>query len=556
MYSLIQTTGRQREIVEVLLSYSWDYMRRLLKGDQTDEPELPTPAVLSEVLSELGPVYIKLGQLLSTRPDLLPPDYIEALASLQSDVPPIAWPEVEQLLNAELPYPMSEIFAEINRQPIAAGSIAQIHKATLIEGDTIAIKVQRPGLEEVVEQDIALIKAIAELISGTKFGQSYDVVALAEEFGTALEEELDFRQEANHTDRLRQNLAQSPWFDANQLVIPQVYWELTTPRILALGWLEGVPLLRADLQVVRATGPSIGRDASAENQRQAVTTLLFRAFFQQYLEDGFFHADPHPGNIFYLQDGRVALLDCGMVGNLDPRTRSALIELMLAIISADTQRCAQLTLQLAEPMRPVNLVQLENDIDRLLRRYYNQKLGDFNTSQAFYELLQAGRRNNLRWPGSIGLFVKSLANLEGVGRQFNPSLNVFEELRPLTFDLLRQQLLGDNLLQTLLRTGLEFRNLTLESPGQFGFLLNRLSTEALQWNVSLSGLDSLRRSLDDSANRISFSIVAGSLIMGAALITANQRTLSLYWFSLTLFAAASFLGLWLVISILRSGRLR
>ena len=311
-------------------------------------------------------------------------------------------------------------------------------------------------------------------------------------------------------------------------------------------WLDGQPILAA---------PTGGYGAQTEN-RNALSQLLFRSFFQQYFIDGFFHADPHPGNIFYLSDGRLALLDCGMMGRLDPRTRTTLTEMVLAIISADAQRCAQLTLQLAEPLQDVDLARLEFDYSRLLARYYGLSLQNLNTAAAFAEILEAGTRNHLRWPANIGLFTKSLANLEGVARQFNPQVNLIDEIRPLKADLFRQQLVGDDPLQTFLRTGLEFRNLSLSAPRQFGFLLDRLSEETLTWNINVKDLTNLQLSIEQAANRRSFSTVVAALIIGAAIISSNQTNIQLQWLSSSLFAAATLLGLWLIISILRSGRWR
>ncbi len=549
MFALTQTSSRQREILEVFFRNGWDYMRGLLTGSKTDEPNLPPPAVFRKVLVELGPVYVKLGQLLSTRPDLLPGEYVEALTDLQANVPPVAWTEVEVLLRQQFRQPLEEIFSNINPQAVAAGSIAQTHRATLKNGQDVALKVQRPGIEVVVAQDIALIKSLAELASRTAFGQDYDVVALADEFTTAIQAELDFTQEATYTDQLRRNLCTSRWFDPNQIVVPEVHWNLTTKKLLVLEWLDGVPILLAKL-------PELREEKDADTQRREITTLLFRAFFQQLYIDGFFHADPHPGNLFYLNDGRLALLDCGMVGRLDPRTQQILTEMLLAIVDLDAQRCAQLTLELAEAGQPVSLSRLANDYDRMLRKYYNLSLSQINFSQVFYEILQVSRNNKIRLPSNMGLYAKTLANLEGVARSFNPEINLLDEIKPLMTDLFRRQLLGDNPLQTFLRTALDLKSLSLQSPRQVELLLDRVTSETLKWNITIRDLEPLRRSMDDSANRLSFSIVVGSLIIGAAIISANAQTSQLLLISNILFAVASFLGLWLVISILRSGRLR
>jgi predicted unusual protein kinase regulating ubiquinone biosynthesis (AarF/ABC1/UbiB family) len=563
--------GRQREIVEVFLKNGWDYMRRLLTGGAPDEPSLPPPKVLRNILIELGPVYVKLGQLLSTRPDLLSPAYIEALSGLQSTVPAVSAAQIQAYVLQHMGRSPDEVFAEIDYRAIAAGSIGQTHRAVLKNGQAVAVKVQRPGIEKQIERDVALIKDIARLVSNTQFGQRYNIIELAEEFKTALTNELDFTTEARYTDELRQNLIDSPWVDSARLSVPQIMWPLTNSKILVMEWLVGRPLLQADLPVVERYGAvGVADQASSASkpnslledllpsdqpdERSKITSLLFRAFLSQYFVTGFFHADPHPGNLFYLDDGRTALLDCGMMGRLDPQTRATLTELVLAIVSSDAQRCAQLTLQLTEPLKPVDLVRLESDYSRLLGRYYGITLEQFNTAEAFSAVIQTGIRNNLRWPANIGLFAKSLANLEGVARQFNPSINLMSEIKPLMVDLFRQQLVGDDPLQMFLRTGLEFRNLSLSAPRQLGFLLDRLSDETLQWNVRIQGVESMQRSIERAANRRAFSTVVAALIIGAAIISTAQQTTELQWLSSLLFAAASLLGLWLIGSILRSGR--
>jgi ubiquinone biosynthesis protein len=548
--------SRQREIVEILLHHGWDFMRQILTigkavgGDAQKEPrvDIPPPDILRNILTDLGPVYVKLGQLLSTRPDLLPVEYIQALSELQSNVPPIDWNEIETILVQQLRQQPSEIFREIDRYPVAAGSIAQTHRAILKDGRQVALKVQRPGIDSLVTRDIALIKRIAELLSGTDFGKRYDLVSLASEFSTALQSELDFTQEAQYAAALRKNLLAGKWFDTTKIMVPEIDRQLSTQKLLVMEWLDGVPILSA-----RLTGKNYGDNIQQE--RQAITVLCFRAFFQQYLVDGLFHADPHPGNLFYLNDGRVAILDCGMMGRLDARTQSSLMEMILAIVNSDAQRCAQITLQLAEPMGELNLSRLEWDYDRLLHKYNNLNLQSMNASEAFYEILQAARRNNLRWPSNIGLFAKSLANLEGVGRQFNPDVNLFEEVRPLMNDMFQRQLIGDDPLQSLLRTGLELKNLSLESPRQLAFLLDRFSSETLKLNITIQNLDGIQNSIDEAANRRSLGTIIAASIVGAAIVSSNAQTPQLQLLSNILFGVASILGLWLIIKIIRSGNL-
>lgn len=546
---LVQTSSRQGEILEVVLRNGWDYMRRLLTGGKVDEPKLPPPAVLRNILIDLGPVYVKLGQLLSTRPDLLPAEYIDALSTLQAEVPPVDWSEVEIVLRKQLSQPIEEIFSSINYIPVAAGSIAQTHHAVLKDGRAVALKVQRPGLSAVVEQDIALIRFIARLVAQTEFGQYYDIVSIAEEFSQALRNELDFTEEARYTDQLRQNLSETRWFDPSQLVVPEIYWEYTTDKLIAMEWLDGVAVLSAF--------PPISVEGAIDiERREEISTLLLRAFFQQICLDGFFHADPHPGNIFYLNDDRVALLDCGMVGRLDPRTQQLILELVLAIVNLDAQRCTQLVLQLAPPVQPINRVKLETEFDRLLRRYYSLNISQVNFSKLVYEVLQVVRDNKVRVPGNLGLCAKAIANLEGIARSLDPNFNIPNKIRPMMTEVFQRQIVGEAPMIALLRTVLDVKNLSLQSPRQVELLLDRVTSETLQWNLSVREAEPLRRTVDSSANRVSFSIVVGSLIMGAAIISSNTQSSQVYWVSDVLFAAASFLGLWLIISILRSGPLR
>lgn len=547
----ISTRAREREIITVLIRYSWDYMRQVLTLGSGDEPQLPAPEVLCQILQELGPVYVKLGQLLSTRPDLLSQKYIDALSQLQTNVPAVGWDEIEIVLQTHLPQPIEDVFASIEPQAIAAGSIAQTHKAMLKTGELVAVKIQRPGIDLVVAQDIAVFKEIAGLLAGTDFGKRYNIVSLADEFALSLQRELDFTQEASYTEQLRRNLTGSPWFDSSQIVVPKVYQELTSAKILVLEWLDGVPILSAKIE-------REGMDS--ESARHAFTRVLFRAFIQQYLVDGFFHADPHPGNLFYLKDGRAGILDCGMMGTLNPRMQSVMVELMLAILDLDAARCTQLTLQLAEPMdstQPIELANLEADYNRLLRQYYNLSLSNLNVGEAFGQVLDAARMNNLRLPSSVGLLTKSMANLEGSGRQFDPQINIMDEMRPLMNDLFRRQLIGDDLERSLLRTALELKQLSLESPRQVGFLLERLGMETFKLNIAMQqDIVGLRQTIEGTASQRSLSTLVGSLIVGAAIVSANPQNPRLQILSTVLFVAASLLGLWLIGSLLNAGRVK
>jgi ubiquinone biosynthesis protein len=245
-----------------------------------------------------------------------------------------------------------------------------------------------------------------------------------------------------------------------------------------------------------------------------------------------------------------------MIGRLDPNTQRILTEMLLAIVEIDARRCARLTLELAESTKPVNISDLEQDYERLLRKYYNRNLAAINFSQVFYEILQVARTNKIRLPSSLGLYAKTLANLEGATRAFDPDINLFEEIKPLMTDLFRQQLVGNTPLQALLRMAMDVKRISLQSPRNLDLILEGVTSENLTWKVSIPEFDGMSRTVDAAANRLSFSIVVGALIMGAATIVDQTQNSKLMWISDSLFVAASVIGLWLVVSILRSGQLR
>ncbi|MEN9214013.1 MAG: AarF/ABC1/UbiB kinase family protein [Gloeomargarita sp. DG_1_5_bins_55] len=538
-----RTTERQGEIAEILLRNGWKFMRQLLLGKKVGEPELPPPAVLRQILVDLGPVYVKLGQLLSTRADILPASYTQALSALQSKVPPVDWSEMEVEIRRELPQPMGTVFAHVNPQPVAAGSIGQTYRATLTDGTEVALKVQRPGIGAVIDQDLTLLRSLAALAEQTEWGQSLNWVALVDEFSAVLIRELDFSQEAQFTRTIGTNLARSPWPEVRELRVPRVYDELSTSRLLVLEWLDGLPLLA-------------GYRTTEQSQGAGIARMILRAFFQQICLDGLFHADPHPGNFFYLKSGQVALLDFGNVASFDPRTQGLITELLLALVMLEPRRCVQLTLELSESPRPDDLNQLEQDFSRLLRRYYPRSLGQVNFGQLLGEILETARQNRVRLPGSMGILARTLAYLEGIGRELDPQFDLVGEMRPLMGQLLQRQFLGTDGMAALWQTALDLRSLSLDSPRQVDLLLQRLNSENLRWQVNITDIELLQRAVDTAANRLSYSVVVGAFIIGAAIIfDRGQANIQLFLGAGSLLVGAMTLGFWLLFRILRPNRL-
>ena len=479
---LTQTVPRQREIVEVLLRNGWDYMRRLVTGGKTDEPQLPTPAVLKNILVDLGPVYIKLGQLLSTRPDLLSASYIDELSTLQDEVPPVAWSEVEILIRKQLKAPLEEVFTSINPVPVAAGSIAQTHKAVLVDGREAALKVQRPGIDVTVSRDISLIEGIADLVARTEFGQTYEIKNIANEFCEALEAELDFIREASFTDQLRQNFSRSKWFDPNKLVVAKIFWEWTTDKLLVMEWLDGEPILSASL----SNNPN-GKDVTTI--RKEVTSLLFRAFSQQLYIDGFFHADPHPGNLLATPDGKLAYLDFGMMSEIQPPQRYGLIEAIVHVVNRDFEGLAKDYVKLDFLTPDVDLTPIIPAFANVFADAQGASVAELNIKSITDELSALMYEYPFRVPPYYALIIRSLVTLEGIAIYIDPNFKVLSEAYP----YVAKRLLTDQAPQ--LRTSLQdllFKDGTFRWNRLENLLKNARNSQDYDFDLALSqGVDFL-----------------------------------------------------------------
>ena len=541
--SVFDGSARALEIVKIVSRHEWSFLSQLLgRGDST-ETRLPLPSVLCNLLTDLGPVYVKLGQLLSTRPDLLSDDYISALSRLQADVPPVAWKEVKPYLRRELGKPIDQCFAHFHSKPIAAGSVGQVYGATLPQGLKVAVKVLRPGIEAQVKEDGRLLRKIAALAASTSLGSQVDFVGLADQVLAALERELDFRIEAENTKRLQRCLEQSAFVPSGQLRLPHVVDNLSGQRVLVLEWIEGEPILTPAARMALNNGPGV----------EATTKALLGAFVEQYFVEGFFHADPHPGNLKVLSDGSVILLDAGMVGLFDPRTRANLLDLVLALINQDAARATDLLEQIAPPAQAVKVDRqhLQRQLDQLIASNFSKPLEELNFALFLADLLQLANRTGLRVPGTMGLFVKSVTNLEGVGCTLNPSFSFTGEMQPLVAQLLARSVMLPQ--ERLMQFGLDLRNLSLDSPRQLSQLLRRFSSDDLTFALQLEGLESLRTTLDRLSQRVALAILVAALLLSATLMASLAQQDLLRDVSEGLFIGANLFGLWLLVSLLRSG---
>ncbi|MFN3762899.1 MAG: ABC1 kinase family protein [Anaerolineae bacterium] len=505
-------------------------------------PSLGPPQRLRMALEELGPTFIKLGQVLSTRPDLLPPPYIAELSKLQDTVPPAPWDAVRALLEAELGAPPEKVFATLDPEPIAAASLAQVHAATLPDGSEVVVKVQRPNVEETVNVDLDILADGARLLqTRTPLGELYDLPGIVEEFAATLRAELDFYREGHNADRFRANFADEPY-----LYIPKVYWEYTTRRVLVLERIRGIKI--DDIAALDAAG----------YDRYRIGLHAARMVIKEVLEDGFFHADPHPGNFFVMPGEVIGAMDFGMVGYLSRRTRTDLVRLYIATVQLDEEAVVDQLVRMGAVSGAVDRVGLQHDIGRFLRKYAGLPLKAIRARDVMEEAMPIAFRHHLRLPSELWLLGKTLAMMEGVGLKLAPDFDMFAVSRPYVKRFMREMAsprawmpslvrgMGDwvQLLDMLPRTGME--------------LLARAERGELEVSLRHQELGRALVYLDRLANRLALSILLAALIVGLALLVPAfhlaERGGLVTALVILGFALASVVGLWLIISILRSGR--
>lgn len=535
--------SRQAEIVEVVARNGWGYFRSQISFDtKSEKPSLPLPDVLRQILVELGPTFVKLGQILSTRPDLLSPEYIQALETLQDEVPALPWDQVAPVLEAELQRPLAQVFAEIEHIAIAAGSLAQVHRGKLFDGQVVAVKIQRPGVRQVIERDLEVLQFLAGLFKDA-LGEAYDLPGLVEEFRTSLSGELDFRREARNTEQLGSNLADSSLWAKGQVITPRVYKDLTSRQVLTLEWIEGIKLTEVDLP---------------EPRKKALAALATQVIMQQMFLDGMFHADPHPGNFLYVggETDRIALLDFGMVAILDPRTQQILTDLLTGIVYEQPRQVAQAIRELGFTRLEIDIRGIESSFDRLLRRFYTRPLEEINMAELLNEALRIPRENKIQMPGTIGLFAKAVTNVEGIARRLDPLFPFVDVARPVIERSIQQRLFGPNLFQDTARSSLYFSRFLIQFPQRLEILVDRLERSELGINLRWRDRSEFQQSWSKAMRRLSLAVIAvGTMLSGSQLLAAgsgNSFTLpgfTLLW-SQGLLVAGFTLGVWLVVEFI------
>jgi ubiquinone biosynthesis protein len=507
-----------------------------------DSPEFHTPPEhLRMALEELGPTFMKLGQMLSTRADLLPLEYQVELARLQDAAPTIPIETVREMIAAELGQPLEQAFATFDPTPLAAASIGQAHLATLQDETEVVVKVRRPGAVEQVDEDLKLLHSLASTASHRwELARQFDAVGLVQEFDQSLRAELDYLREGRNAERFARNFASE-----SAVRIPRMFWETTTSRVLTQERIRGMKV--TDLAALDAAG--IDRAALGKRGAQIFLKMVF--------EDGFFHADLHPGNFFVEQGGRIGLIDFGMVGTVDEDTRQVLGLLLFGMMSQDTDRLTDAFLELGMSQQPVDRTALHRDLAEMLSRYGDQLVNATAFGPMLMEVLSILRQHHLVLPSNLALLLKTIAMTESMGMQLDPSFSFIDVLAPYAEKFLLQQNSPQAWARRFGRAGGDLAWLGAELPRQLRLLLGELERGALKIDVQPTGMEALFRQVERAANRIVLGVIVAALIVGLAVLAslAHPAASALWPGVLTAgFVLAIALALYLLWQIFRPGR--
>ena len=548
--------GRLHQIAGVLIRHGLgDAVHRLGLADALDRAgqalhrehaadlaKLEPPVQVRRALEELGPTFVKLGQILAGRADLFGPEWIAEFGRLHSRVPPVPQDELMAQLREDLGGEPGTVFARFDDQPLAAASIAQVHRATLKDGTEVVVKVRRPHIVETIEADLRLLDRLAQRAEADWPAlRPYRPRLLVRQFARSLRRELDLGAECRNAERIAANLAGLP-----HVVIPRVHWPFTGERVNVQDYVGGVP---GD-QPARFDAAGLDRPLLARRGAQAVLKMI--------VEDGFFHADPHPGNVFYLSEDRVAFIDFGMGGRLSQRRREELLTLLLGLVERRPRAVAEVLLDWTGDAAAAQPATLEDEIEAFVDQYHGASLGQLNLGQMLLEVTAILREHRLALPVDLALLVKAFITLEGMGRGLDPGFRMAEEALP----LLRQVLRARYEPRTLaLRGWSGLRELLSEAgrlPHDLGQLLRRARQGRVQVALDIAHLKRVGDQIDRAANRLAMSLVVAALIIGSSIVMTvggGPTMLGLPAFGLLGFAGAVAGAIWLLRSM-RSDRLK
>ncbi|MBW4837922.1 MAG: AarF/ABC1/UbiB kinase family protein [Paenibacillaceae bacterium] len=516
-------------------------LRRLRKSE-------PSSRTLAErirlVLEELGPTFVKVGQLASTRSDLLPEAIIQELVKLQDQVPPFPAEEARRILEAELHQPLTELFQGFDETPLAAASIGQVHRARLTTGERVAIKIQRPEIVPVIELDLDILQHLTMLANKRwAWVSRFQIPQMVEEFARSIRAELDYSFEGRNMEKIRRQ------FKAEEgIYIPGVHWPLTTSRVLTMDFVEGEHLNR--LLAI----DELGYD------RKELAERLVNALLRQIFEGGFFHADPHPGNLLVTREGELAFIDFGMVGRLSSEMKDHLSSLVIALMRRSTEGMVRAVLRMGLVGDDADTAGLRQDLERLRERYYDIPFAEIQIGQALQDLFATAQKHQVVLPADLLLLGKALLTVEGVALALDPDLRILDLAEPFGRKLLREKYAARRLGKKLFDEAAELTDSLVDLPHQVRKLSSTLARGKLKMDMNVPEMEQFLRKLDQISNRLSFSIVllAFSIIMVGLIIGSSlARMPTLLWDIPAIeigFIVATLMFLWLLFSIFRSGR--
>jgi ubiquinone biosynthesis protein len=469
--------------------------------DDHDEHE-DHAAGLASALEELGPCYIKLGQLLSTRPDVLPADYIQALSRLQDTITPVPFEKITSIVESDLGAPLSELFKAFDCEPLATASMAQVHRAVLPDGTEVAVKVQRPGVRQQIEIDLEVMHEVTRFAARyTSFGARYGLQQIVRELEHSLTQELDFRLEADSTRLIGHQIA-----EFQSLTTPKVYSDYTSRRVLTLSFVHGRHLKgisRAELDKLNA---------------RAIATELLSAYLKQIVIDGAFHCDPHPGNIFLCDEGRLALMDFGMVGRFDSGQKDNIILLLLAFSERQGERVADTYLDMIEIPKDVNRRAFTQDVCALVSRYHDMSGGRMAIGTALLDLTRIAKAHNTPVPSAMTLLGKTMLNLDGTIRVLSPELDPVQLIRDYMIKVMEKRIKGQLSPGRVFAWVLDMKHLVENGPRHTDIILDKIANDQLTIHHEIEHFDDAIKSLNRAANRLSASMVIASVIIGGSFL--------------------------------------
>lgn len=539
--------GRFRDIIGVLFKYGFDDVAErlqlpgkiLISKTRITVPGMSTWERLRRTLEELGPTFVKFGQILSLRGDLLPVDLIKELEKLQDSVTPVSSEEIIGELQRALKSPLTDLFSFIDKEPLAAGSLAQVHQAVLKEENVpVALKIRRPDIVRTVEIDLKILEGAAPYLSEhLEFARTYDFVNLFKELKRALLRELNFTLEARNMQIIRQSLG-----DEKNVIIPEVYEDYTRPSVLTMDLVEGVKLKNL-------------KPGDIE-EREQLAKIGIRLVVKQVLENGFFHADPHPGNFLIIDDCKVCLLDWGVVGILPSETRYELVGLIAAIVDMEAEKVLDILVSLTGAnVTLINERLLLRDILEILHLYHSVTIGNLDLGQLLMDLNTMLRTHHIKLPSDLALMFKTMVTAEGTARQLYPELNVIAEIEPFINQLGLERWSLSQVWRRFTRQLRLYLKLQSSLPGALQGILQKVEQGDLHIKFKHENLSGLQKSLDNISNRLSFSIILGSVIIGSSMIiTTGVKPLIFGYPAIGLigYLISAFLGMVVVINIFRS----